>query len=70
MKGMVEMQKAMAEAGIPMSQEFRMSLEGTGQAAAMLAQMGNMVMTTTVTSLSTDAIADEVFVEPAGYTKK
>ena len=70
MKGMVEMQKMMAEAGIPMSQEFRMSLEGTGQAAAMLSQMGNMVMTMTVTSLSTDAIADEVFAEPAGYTKK
>jgi hypothetical protein len=50
MKGMVEMQKTMAEAGIPMSQEFRMSLEGTGQAAAMMAQMGNMVMTMTVTS--------------------
>jgi hypothetical protein len=70
MKGMVDVQKMMAEAGIPMSQEFRMSLEGTGQAAAMLSQMGNMVMTTTVTSLSTDPIADEVFAEPAGYTKK
>ena len=70
MKGMVEMQKAMAEAGIPMSQEFSMSLEGTGQAAAMLAQMGNMVMTMTVTSLSTDPVADDVFAEPAGYTKK
>jgi hypothetical protein len=70
MKGMVEMQKTMAEAGIPMSQEFRMSLEGTGQAAAMMGQMGNMVMTMTVTSISTDAVADEVFAEPAGYTKK
>ena len=70
MKGMVEMQKAMAEAGIPLSQEFSMSLEGTGQAAAMLAQMGNMVMTMTVTSLSTDPVADDVFAEPAGYTKK
>ena len=70
MKGMVEMQKAMAEAGIPMAQEFRMSLEGTGQAAAMMSQAGNMVMTTTVTSLSTDPIGDDVFVPPAGYTKK
>lgn len=70
MKGMVEVQKTMAEAGIPMAQEFRMSLEGTGQAAAMMSQMGNMVMTLTVTSLSTDPIADDVFVQPAGYTKK
>lgn len=70
MKGMVEMQKTMAEAGIPMSQEFQMSLEGTGQAAAMMAQMGNMVMTTKVTSLSTDPIADGVFALPDGYTKK
>jgi hypothetical protein len=29
-----------------------------------------MVMTMTVTSLSTDPVADEVFAEPAGYTKK
>jgi len=70
MKGMVEMQKAMAEAGIPLAQEFQMSMEGTGQAAAALAQFGNMTMVTTVTALSTDAIADEVFSLPAGYTKK
>ena len=70
MKGMVEVQKTMAEAGIPMAQEFRMSMEGTGQAAAMMAQMGNMTMTMTVTALSTDAIPDDVFVPPAGYTKK
>jgi hypothetical protein len=29
-----------------------------------------MTMTTTVTALSTDPIADEVFALPAGYTKK
>jgi len=69
-KGMVEVQKTMAEAGIPMSQEFSMSLEGTGPAAAMLAQMGNMVMTMAVTSFSTDPIADDAFTEPAGYTRK
>ena len=39
-KGMVEMQKAMAEAGIPLSQEFQMTMEGTGQAAAALAPDG------------------------------
>ena len=69
-KGMVEMQKAMAEAGIPLSQEFQMTMEGTGQAAAALAQVGNMTMVTTVTALTTDPVADEVFALPAGYTKK
>jgi hypothetical protein len=69
-KGMVEMQKAMAEAGIPLSQEFQMTMEGTGQAAAALAQMGNMTMVTTVTALTTDPIAEEVFALPAGYTRK
>jgi hypothetical protein len=69
-KGMIEMQKAIAGAGIPLAQEFQMTLEGTGPAAAAMAQFGNMTMTMTVTALSTDPIADEVFALPAGYTKK
>jgi len=69
-RGMIEMQKAMAEAGIPLAQDFQMTLEGTGQAAAAVAQFGNMTIVTTVTALSTDAIPDEVFSLPAGYTKK
>ena len=69
-KGMIEMQKAIAGAGIPLAQEFRMTLEGTGQAAAAMAQFGNMTMTTTVTALSTDPIPDEALALPAGYTKK
>jgi hypothetical protein len=47
-----------------------MTMEGTGQAAAALAQMGNMTMVTTVTALTTDPIAEEVFALPAGYTRK
>ena len=69
-KAIVEMQKAMADAGIPLAQEFQMTLEGTGQAAAAIAQVGNMTMATTVTALTTDPIADEVFALPDGYTKK
>jgi hypothetical protein len=68
-KGMVEMQRAMADAGIPLFQEFQMTMQGTGQAAAV-AQLGNMTMVMTVTALSTDPIADEVLALPAGYTKK
>jgi hypothetical protein len=69
-KGMLELQRAMAEAGMPLAQDFQMTMEGTGQAAAALAQMGNMTLVTTVTTLSTDAIPDEIFSLPAGYTKK
>ena len=69
-KGMIEMQKAIAGAGIPLAQEFQMTLEGTGQAAAAMAQVGNMTMATTVTAISTDAIADGVFSLPDGYTRK
>ena len=70
MKGMVEMQKAMADAGIPLAQEYQMTLEGTGQAAAAMAQFGNMTMSMVVTALSTDPIPDDVLALPAGYTKK
>ena len=69
-KGMIEMQKVIAGAGIPLAQEFQMTLEGTGQAAAAMAQFGNMTMATTVTALSTDPIPDEALALPAGYTKK
>jgi hypothetical protein len=70
MKGMVEMQKTMADAGIPLAQEYQMTLEGTGQAAAAMAQFGNMTMRVMVTALSTGPIGDEVFALPDGYTKK
>jgi hypothetical protein len=69
-KALVEMQKKIAGAGIPFAQEFQMTMEGTGQAAAALAQFGNMTIVTTVTAISTDPIADDVFVLPAGYTKR
>ncbi|HSK08828.1 MAG TPA: hypothetical protein VK911_04585 [Vicinamibacterales bacterium] len=68
-KGMAEMQKALADSGIPLEQEMQMSMEGAGQMAQM---MGQMAMGTTIrtTELSTAAIAPEVFAVPAGYTKK
>jgi hypothetical protein len=69
-KGLMEMQKALADAGIPLAQEIHMTMEGTGQAAAAMAQFGNMTMATTVTALSTDPIPDDALALPAGYTKK
>jgi hypothetical protein len=49
---------------------MQMSMSGEGEAAAMLSQMGSMKAPTTVTSLSTDTIADEKFAAPAGYAAK
>jgi hypothetical protein len=35
--------------------------------AAMMAKMGGMTATTTVQSVATDALADDLFAPPAGY---
>lgn len=69
-KGLLEMQKTMADAGIPLAQEFQVTLEGTGQAAAAMAQFGNMTITTSVTALSTDLIPDDALALPADYARK
>ncbi len=69
-KGMTEVAKALADAGMVMEQEIHMTVEGTGQMAQMMGQMGSMTMTMTVTAISTDPIPDERFAIPEGYTKK
>ena len=55
---------ASADLGMTMT----MSMNAGGM--AINGQMGNMTMVTTVTALTTDPVADEVFALPAGYTKK
>jgi hypothetical protein len=46
-----------------------MTVEGTGQMADMMRQMmGGMKVTTKVTSLTTNAIGDDAFKIPEGYT--
>jgi hypothetical protein len=45
-----------------------MTIEGTGQMAEMMKQMGAMKITQKVSSITTDAIADDMFKVPAGYT--
>jgi hypothetical protein len=69
-QGFAEVAKALADAGIVMEQELRMTMEGTGQLAQVMGQMGNMTMTMKVTAISTDPVPDDKFVLPAGYTKK
>jgi len=68
-KGMLEMQKALAEAGVPLLQELQMRVDGSGEMAQALSQMA-MTMTMTVTEISTAPIPDDTFAVPAGYTKK
>jgi hypothetical protein len=66
--GMDKMAKAMAGVqGVPVLTEVTMSIDGEGQMADMMRQMGAMKVTTRVLSLKTDAIADDVFQVPTGY---
>jgi hypothetical protein len=68
MPGMDKMIKAMSGVdGLPMLTEMDMTIEGTGQMADMMRQMGAMHMTTKVLSVKTDAISDDVFKVPEGY---
>ena len=68
MPGMDRMMKAMQGVeGLPVLTEMDMTIEGTGQIADMMRQMGAMHVTTKVLSLKTDAINDDVFKVPEGY---
>ena len=69
-KGMVEMYKEMARAGMPLVSEINIAFEGAGPLAGMMSRMGGTKLTSTVTKLSTDAVADTVFEIPAGYKVK
>ncbi len=65
---MSKMMSAIAEApGIPYLSEMNMTVEGTGQMVEMMKQMGTMKITTSVTAVSTDPVADDIFKIPADY---
>ncbi len=70
-KGMTEMYKAMADAGVAYSMEMSMKVEGGGPMASMMNKvMGGSAFTNTVTALATDPIAADKFQVPAGYNVK
>ena len=48
--------------------EINLTVEGTGQMAEMMQQMGPMKVTTRVTSVNTDPVAEDLFKVPEGYT--
>jgi hypothetical protein len=67
--GMDRMMKAIGSLnGMAYMTEMTMTVEGTGQMAEMMQQMGPMKVTTRVTSITTDPIADDVFKVPEGYS--
>jgi hypothetical protein len=54
--------------GLPYLTEMTMNVEGTGQIVEMLKQMGAMKISNKVTAISTEALSDDLFKVPAGYT--
>jgi len=70
-KAMAEMYKQLAATGgIPYEQEMSFKMSGDGPMAGMLAKMGNISMTNTVTSVETTTLAADLFAVPAGYKIK
>ena len=69
MPGMDKMMTAIGSLnGMAYLTEMTMTVEGTGQFAEMMQQMGSMKITTKVTSITTDPISDDVFKIPEGYS--
>lgn len=67
-KAMAEMYKQLASSGgIAYETQAQMKMSGSGPMAALFAKMGNLTMTTSVTSISDAALADDLFAPPTGY---
>jgi hypothetical protein len=67
--GMDKVMKAMSSLdGMSYLTEMTMTVEGTGQMADMMKQMGAMKITTRTTSVKTEAVSDDLFKVPEGYT--
>lgn len=70
-KAMAEVYRQIAAAGgIAYETEMSVKMSGEGPMAGILAKMGNITMTTTVTAVETGALGADVFAVPAGYKLK
>jgi hypothetical protein len=71
MSSLPSMEKAMQTfrggEGIPYLTEMTMTVDGTGQIAEMMRQAGPMTVTTKVSKISIETIADDVLTLPADY---
>ena len=71
MPGMDTLLKAFTDVdGIAYLTEASMTVEGTGQMADMMRKMGEMKVTTRVTSMKAEPLSDDLFRIPADYTRK
>lgn len=69
-KGMTEMYRRMAAAGVPYATEFAFRFEGSGMMVSMMNKMGAMTMKSEVVKISGAPIDDAIFGVPAGYKTK
>jgi hypothetical protein len=69
-KGMMALYRTMAEKGVPLDSKQTITLAGDGPMAGLLAKMGGGEINSLVTSISADALADDIFTVPSGYKIK
>ena len=67
--GLEKIMKAMSSIeGLAYLTEMTMTVEGSGQIADMMKQMGAMKMISRLKSVKTDPLSDDLFKIPEGYT--
>jgi hypothetical protein len=67
--GMEKLMTAVSSApGLPYVTEITMTVDGTGPMVDMMKQMGPMKIIQKTTSVTTEALADDLFKVPAGFT--
>ena len=67
-KATAEMYNKLAElGGIAYETDMQIKLGGSGPMAGLLARMGNVTMNMLIDSVETGAVADDLFMPPAGY---
>lgn len=67
-KAMAEMYRQLAETGgMPFETEMQIKMSGSGPMAAIMGRMGGISSKTTVESVETGALSDDLFAPPAGY---
>ena len=70
-KAMAEMYRQLAATGgIPYEQEMNIKMGGEGPMAGLMAKMGNITMTTNVSSVEAGPVSADLFTAPAGYKLK
>ena len=73
-RAMTEMYRQLASAGVPYQTDIQIKMSSSGGATnplgGLLARMGNMSSQSSVQSIQTEPLADELFAPPTGYKLK